>query len=299
MYLKKNDTIGIIAPAGFIKESESINQAVKVLKNWGFKVKLAKHLFNKHHHFAGTDKERIEDFQVFLDDKNIKVIWCVRGGYGSIRIIDKLDFSKFKKHPKWIIGYSDITIFHHACFKFGIESIHSFMPTSTGTFLNCPTAIENFKNLLFGRNLEYTIPLNKYNKLGKVTGKIIGGNLTILTSLLGSNYALNTKKSILFIEEIGEYKYQIDRMLRSLDLNGYFKNCNALILGGFTNIKVNDPLFGESVEEIILNIVAKYDIPVCFDFPAGHIANNQPIIFGRNVCIEATNNSVKLNYLHG
>ncbi len=297
MFLKKNDTIGIIAPAGFLKEKESLNYALALLKNLGLQYKLATNLFKKHHHFAGTDEERIEGFQDFLDDKKIKAIWCVRGGYGSVRIINKLDFTQFKKHPKWIIGYSDITVFHLAIHNLGFESIHGFMPTSIKTISENKSAVTNFKNILFREVICYTIKPNIYNKLGKVTGEIIGGNLAIIASLLGTKYAIK-ENFILFIEEIGEYKYNIDRMLHSLKLNNYFKNCIGLLVGSFTYIKKNEPNFGQTIEEIILNVVSDYNFPVCFDFPAGHIDNNNPIIFGREIVLNITDKNVTLNFNH-
>jgi muramoyltetrapeptide carboxypeptidase len=297
MNLQQNDTIAIVAPAGFIKNKEAINKAVDLLNNWGFKVVLGKHLFNKHKHFAGTDKERLQDFQTFLDDPKIKAIWCARGGYGSIRIIDKLNFNHFKKHPKYIIGYSDICVFHHAVFHTNTPSIHSFMPTSIDTIKQAKDAVLNFKNSLIGSEINYKIPINNQNKLGNANGKIIGGNLSILQSLAGTKFGLNNQKNyILFIEEIGEYKYHIDRMLQSLKLNGYFKNCIGLLVGHFTKIPKNDPAFGENIEEIILNVTQEYNFPVCFDFPSGHITNNQPIIFGKEAVLTIKKNSVNLKY---
>ncbi|MCF6349835.1 MAG: LD-carboxypeptidase [Flavobacteriaceae bacterium] len=295
MFLKKNDVIGIIAPASFLKKEAALKLALDLLKDWGLQYKLAKNLFNKHNHFAGTDKERISDFQFFLDHKNIKAIWCVCGGYGSIRIIDKLNFTKFRSNPKWIIGYSDITVFHQAIHNLGFESIHSFMPTSIKTILENKIAIKNFKKILFGKTIKYELKPNQNNRLGKVKGKIIGGNLAIISSLLGTKYTLK-ERYILFIEEVGEYKYSIDRMLQSLKLNGYFINCKALVLGSFSEIKKNNPLFGQTIEEIVLNVVAAYNFPVCFDFPAGHLTNNNPIIFGREVTLNITDKNVTLGF---
>ena len=294
--LKKGDKIGIIAPAGFIQKGDKLATAIALLTSWGLQVKLGKNLFNEFHHFAGTDEERITDFQTFLDDDSIKAIWFARGGYGSIRIIDKIDFSKFKKNPKWIIGYSDFTVIHQAIHQMKLESIHAFMPTSTATFLEKNTAIASFKKVLFKDTLSYEFPANKYNKLGKVNGEIIGGNLAIISSLLGTKYSIKSKNKILFIEDIGEYKYRIDRMLYSLKLNGYFKDCSALLVGSFTNIPKNDPNFGMSIEALILAVVKEYDFPVCFDFPAGHIANNNALIFGRKATLEINKNGSKLTY---
>ncbi len=296
MHLKKGNTIGILAPAGFLKETENIDKSIELLKSWGLKVKLGKYLFNKHNHFAGTDLERIEGFQNFLNDKNIHAIWCAKGGYGSIRIIDKLDFSEFIKKPKMIIGYSDITVFHLAIQQLKQQSLHSFMPTSIETLTNAKNTVTNFKNILFGKKIRYNIKPNNKNKLGKVTAKIIGGNLSILNSLTGTKYALKPKNNILFIEEIGEYKYNIDRMLQALDLNGYFKNCVGLIVGNFTNIPKNTPLFNQSIPQIILHIVKKYNFPVCFDFPAGHITNNNPILFGKEAILNVQKDKVTLSF---
>lgn len=297
MNLKEKNTIAILAPAGFVKNKDRVFKTISLLENWGFQVVLGKFLFEKYKHFAGTDKQRTEDFQNALDNPNIKAIWCARGGYGSIRIIDKLDFTAFKKNPKYIIGYSDVGVFHQAIFNLNIPSVHSFMPTSKETLESAQTAVTNFKNMLLGKEIKYAIPFNSFNKNGKAKGKIIGGNLSILQSLAGTKFGLNNKKFILFIEEIGEYKYHIDRMLHSLKLNGYFTNCIGLLVGGFTKIPKNNPAFSESIEEIILHIVEEYHFPVCFDFPAGHITNNQPIIFGKEVILEIKNNSVNLNYI--
>ena len=296
MFLKKGNTIGILAPAGFLKETEGVNFSVKLLESWGFQVKFGKHIFKKHNHFAGTDNERIEDFQNFLDDKKIKAIWCARGGYGSIRIIDKLDFTKFKKNPKLIIGYSDITVFHQAVFDFNIKSLHSFMPTSIDTLKKSKTTVSKFKSILLGNKLTYKIKSNSKNKLGKVKGKITGGNLSIINSLLGTGFSIKRNNYILFIEDIGEYKYNIDRMLYSLKLNGYFKNCIGLIVGSFSKIPKNNPSFNQTIEEIILNIVKEYDFPVCFDFPAGHITNNNPIFFGKESNLIVSKNNVTLSF---
>jgi len=295
--LQKGDIIGIVTPAGFIKEGENLADAIQLIKSWDLQVKLGKNTFNKHHHFAGTDKERTDDFQTFLDDKNIKAIWCARGGYGSIRIIDKLDFTEFKKNPKWIVGYSDITVFHQAVNALGFESIHAIMPTSIETIKNNDLkAVTSFKKALFNEALNYKIKPNKHNRLGTTTGKLIGGNLAIIASLLGTKYALQPKNNILFREEIGEYKYRIDRMLHSLKLNGYFENCKGLILGGFTNIPKNDPNFGMTIEELVLNVVKEYDFPVCFDFPAGHITNNNALILGRKITLTITKTKAIINF---
>jgi muramoyltetrapeptide carboxypeptidase len=283
-YLKKGDTIAIVAPAGILKNRQAtILKSKKLVESWGLKVVLGKNIYNNGNHFSGTDAERTKDFQEALDNQNIKAIWSARGGYGSVRILDKLDYSTFKKHPKWIIGYSDITAFHNHIYNLGFETIHGMMPTSLEEKPEeIIKTIASFKKSLFGEKLSYSITSTKYNRNGSVKGEIIGGNLAILTSMLGSKSQLNTDGKILFIEEIGEYKYSIDRMLQSLKRAGYFANVKAVIIGNMSSIKKNSTKWGSSIEQLILEVVPE-NIPVLFDFPAGHEADNRAMIFGRNV----------------
>lgn len=284
-YLVKGDTITILAPAGILKPSRKavILQAKQLAESWGLKVILGKNMFNNGHHFAGTDDERCQDFQDAIDNPNIKAIWAARGGYGSVRILDKLDFTKFKKHPKWIIGYSDITAFHNHIHNLGVETLHAMMATSLEEKPEeVIETIASFKSALFGEDISYAIPSSKYNKVGEVKGQIIGGNLAILTSMLGSQSQLNTEGKILFIEEIGEYKYSIDRMLQSLKRANYFTKVKAVVVGDISSIKRNSTKWGKSIEQLFLDVLPK-DIPVLFDFPAGHEADNRALIFGRTV----------------
>jgi len=283
-YLKAGDTIAIVAPAGILKNKEEVIQKAKELaESWGLKVVYGKNLFNQNHHFSGTDDERCQDFQEALDNKNIKAIWAARGGYGSVRILDLLDYTKFKQHPKWIIGYSDITAFHNQMHHLGVETIHGMMASSLGDDpKDIIETVASFKKALFGDALSYTIPSSKYNRNGVVEGQIIGGNLSILASMLGSESQLNTDGKILFIEEIGEYKYSIDRMLQSLKRAGYFTKVKGIVIGEMTKVKPNTTVWGSSIEHLILEVVPK-DIPVLFDFPAGHEADNRALIFGRQV----------------
>ncbi|WP_337994802.1 S66 peptidase family protein [Polaribacter ponticola] len=283
-YLKKGDTIAIVAPAGILKNRQAtIQKAKKLAEKWGLNVVLGKNIFNNGQHFAGTDSERCQDFQDALDNKNIKAIWSARGGYGSVRILDKLDFTKFKENPKWVIGYSDITAFHNHIHNLGFETIHGMMATSLEEKPEEITAtISSFKKALFGTEISYQIPSAKHNRKGVVKGEIIGGNLAILASMLGSKSQLNTNGKILFIEEIGEYKYSIDRMLQSLKRAGYFTKVKAVIIGNMTSIKKNSTKWGSSIEQLILDVIPE-DIPVLFNFPAGHEADNRAMIFGRNI----------------
>ena len=284
-YLQKGDTIAILAPAGVLKGRENVIQkAKKLAESWGLKVVYGKNLFNKAGHFAGTDLERIEDFQKALDNPNIKAIWSGRGGYGSVRLLDHLDFTTFKKHPKWIVGYSDITAFHSHINTLGFETLHAMMGSSLSDKPEeIVETITTFKKAIFGEKLNYTFTsANKYNRNGATDGELIGGNLSILTSMTGSKSAMNTADKILFIEEIGEYKYSIDRMLLTLKRAGYFNNIKGIIVGDISKIKYNSTKWGSSIEALILDIVPK-NIPVLFDFPAGHEADNRALIFGRNV----------------
>ena len=292
-YLQEGDTIAIVAPAGILKDREdTIQKAKELAENWGLIVVWGTNLFNQNNHFSGTDSERFQDFQEALDNKNIKAIWSARGGYGSVRILDKLNFTEFIAHPKWIIGYSDITAFHNHIHNLGIETLHGMMATSLEEI---PEEISetkaSFKKALFGEELKYSIPSSEDNRnailnAGEILkGQLIGGNLSILTSMLGSNSQLSTAGKILFIEEIGEYKYSIDRMLQSLKRAGYFTKVKAVIVGNMSSIKKNSTQWGSTIEQLILDVIPE-NIPVLFDFPAGHEADNRALIFGRNVALE-------------
>ena len=299
-YLKIGDTIAIVAPAGILKPSRkaTIIKAQELAESWGLKVVLGKNIFKNGNHFAGSDDERCQDFQDALDNPNIKAIWSARGGYGSVRILDKLDFTKFKQNPKWVIGYSDITAFHNHIHNLGIETLHAMMATSLEEKPEeIIETISSFKTALFGEKLIYTIPLSEKNRLpnSKIKGELIGGNLAILTSMLGSKSQLNTDGKILFIEEIGEYKYSIDRMLQSLKRANYFTKVKAVIIGDLSLIKKNSTKWGSSIEQLILDVIPE-DIPVLFDFPAGHEADNRAMIFGRNVELEIDMENCLVNF---
>tara|TARA_R110002049_G_scaffold285400_1_gene466274 strand:- start:19595 stop:20614 length:1020 start_codon:yes stop_codon:yes gene_type:complete len=284
-YLKAGDTVAIVAPAGIlINRTREVDQAKTLLKGWGLHAVVSKHVFTQAHHFAGTDDERCEDFQKALDDPKIKAIWCARGGYGTVRILDKLNFTKFKQHPKWIIGYSDVTALHNQIHNEGAESIHAMMCTSLQD--NPETikeTIATFKSAIFGNTLSYTLKGSEYNKIGIASGQLVGGNLSILYSMLGSKSSIDTAGKILFIEEIGEYRYHIDRMLQSLKRAGYFDNCSGIIVGDITKVRKNTTYWGASTEQLILDVLADYDFPVAFNMPAGHEKDNQALILGRTV----------------
>ncbi len=292
-YLKKGDTIAIVAPAGILKNRQAtILKAKKLAESWGLKVVIGKNVFKQNNHFAGTDVERCQDFQDALDNPNIKAIWAARGGYGSVRILDLLDYTTFMEHPKWIIGYSDITAFHNHIHNLGVETIHGMMASSLEEKPEeIIKTISSFKNALFGTAISYKIPSSKYNRIPSseiIEGQIVGGNLAILASMLGSKSQLNTDGKVLFIEEIGEYKYSIDRMLQSLKRAGYFTNVSAVIIGNMSSIRKNSTKWGSTIEQLILDVVPE-DIPVFFDFPAGHEADNRAMIFGRNIKLSVGN----------
>ncbi|MCB0445536.1 MAG: LD-carboxypeptidase, partial [Gelidibacter sp.] len=270
---------------GVLKNKTSqVQRSKALLESWGLHVVIGKHVFSQHGHFAGSDDERCEDMQKALDDPKIKAIWAARGGYGTVRILDKLDYTKFKQHPKWIVGYSDITALHNQLHNLGYETIHALMCTSlTKDENDVKNAIGTFKEALFGKPLAYTLKGSKYNKIGNVTAPLVGGNLTVLHTMLGSKTSIDTSGTILFIEEVGEYAYHIDRMLQSLKRAGYFENCKGILVGDISRVRYNDQDFGRTIEEIILDIVADKAIPVAFNMPAGHEKDNRAMILGRTV----------------
>lgn len=297
-YLKVGDTVAIVAPAGILKNrAGEIQKAKSLLKSWGLHAVVGKHVFNQGRHFAGTDDERCEDFQNALDNPNISAIWCARGGYGSVRILDKLDWTTFKNHPKWIIGYSDITAIHSEAHNLGVQSIHAMMCTSLQDDIETiQETISTFKAAIFGDTLSYTLEGSTYNKIGTVSAPLVGGNLTILHTMLGSQTSLDTSGKILFIEEIGEYKYHIDRMLQSLKRAGYFDNCKAVIIGDMTKIKKNTTPWGSSIEQLILDVLSDYNFPVAFNLKAGHEKDNRALILGSTVTLHVSKTQSTLKF---
>ena len=284
--LKKGDKVAIVATAKRITQEE-VSFAVQLIESWGLDVVLGKHLFDIHHQFAGTDENRLSDFQTALNNPDIKAIICARGGYGTVRIVDKIDFSVFQKHPKWIVGYSDITVFHsHIFTHFKTETIHSTMLISFPT--NTPEALESLRKALFGEKTEYTIPHHTLNRIGTVSAPIVGGNLSILQNVAGTNSDISTAGCILFLEDLDEYLYHIDRMMHNLKKSGKLNKLAGLIVGGMTVMKDNPVPFGKTAEEIIWDAVKEFDYPVCFNFPCGHIDDNRSLILGRNASLKVT-----------
>ena len=279
-YLKKGDIIGITCPAGYIT-LQDIQPAVNKIKEWGFEVKIGDTIGKKDFTFGGTDEERLKDFQQMLDDTTIKAILCARGGYGAVRIIDDIDFKKMAKHPKWIIGFSDVTVIHsHLNRNYRLASIHSKMCNSfpEDWAKAEPVQIESIESIrkcLAGEKMHYLFTPNPANKTGLVDGELVGGNLKTLESLSGSKSDINTKDKILFVEDTGEYLYSIDRMFWNLKRTGKLSHLKGLIIGGF-KAKEDDKgeEFGKTIQEIVLEKITEYNYPVCFDFPVGHQKNN-------------------------
>ena len=292
-YLKEGATVAIVSTARRISKKELI-PAITILKKRGLKVVLGTSIGAEDHQFAGNDELRTSDFQTMLDHPEIDAIWCARGGYGTVRIIDQLDFSNFKNYPKWIIGYSDITVLHAHLHQLGIETLHAQMPLFIET--KSDATINSIKETLFGEKYEIIIPSEKNNINGIASGQLIGGNLSILYSLCGSPSALNTKGKILFIEDLDEYLYHIDRMLQNLKRNGMFDQLEGLIVGGMTQMHDNDIPFGKNAAEMILDICSEYDFPITFNFPAGHLEDNRALILGRKVDLMVNKNGVTLSF---
>lgn len=288
-FLKKGDKIGIIAPARKVSKEEML-PAIETLTSWGLEVVLGENLFCEQNQFSGSDEQRAEDLQTMLSDSSIKAIISARGGYGTLRIIDKIDFSKFIQQPKWIIGYSDITVLHSHIHTLGVATIHATMPIN---FAKNTEATESLRKALFGETLTYnfqTHPLNKNDK-NNIEGEIIGGNLSLLYALSASSSDIDTTGKILFIEDLDEYLYHIDRMMLNLKRSGKVTHLKALVVGGMTDMKDNAIPFGKTAEEIILDAVKEYNYPVYFGFPAGHIDRNLALYFGKEIKLHIINDN--------
>jgi muramoyltetrapeptide carboxypeptidase len=291
-FLSPGDTIAIVATARKISKVE-LEPALQLLNDWGVKVYLGKTIGAAANQFAGNDLLRAEDFQEALDNSEIKAIWCARGGYGSVRMIDSLDFSAFKKNPKWIIGYSDITVLHSHVHNFGIATLHAQMPLEIEKKTQATRT--SIKSILFGEQhkIEYNSE-NLLNRTGNVKGQLIGGNLSLLYSLIGSASHIDTNGKILFIEDLDEYLYHIDRMLQNLKRSGMLKGLKGMIVGGMSDMNDNTIPFGKTATEIIKETVSEYNFPLCFDFPAGHVLDNQALILGREVELNITHKTTTL-----
>ncbi|GAB3930884.1 S66 peptidase family protein [Mucilaginibacter myungsuensis] len=293
-YLKKGDKIAITCPAK--KLPRPMDPAVKILQDWGLEVIIGETLNASYHQFAGDDDLRAKDMQRFVDDDSIKAIIAARGGYGTIRIIDDVDFSALVHYPKWVVGFSDITILHsHIHANYGLHTIHGQMP------VNVPDAssasLTSLRKALFGDDVNYAFSSHTNNRSGIATAPVIGGNLSLLIAVLGSVSDMDYDGKILFLEDVGEYLYSVDRMLRTLKRAGKLNNLAGLIVGGFTELKDNDIPFGFTIADMVMEVVKDFDYPVCFDFPAGHIPNNHAIIFGRDMSLNVREREVTASYI--
>ena len=291
--LKKGDSVGLLALACKV-DFEILKPAIDLMENvWGLKVILGKSLTSEYHQFAGNDAVRANDFQLMLDDPEIKAIFSARGGYGSSRLLDNIDFSAFQKSPKWVIGFSDITAVHCHIHTLHIESLHATMPK---LFLQegGEESLESLRKILFGESLSYEVLYNEMNRLGIGEGQIIGGNLALLVHLIGSKSDINYDNKILFLEDVNEYLYNIDRMMIQLKRSGKLKNLAGLIVGSFSDCKDNQVPFGKTANEIIREAVAEYNFPVCYNFPVGHEPQNWAMPCGREVILKVGNGGVLL-----
>lgn len=290
-YLHQGSKVGIVAPARKVTPDQ-MQFAINWLKEKGFVPVYDDSLYAIDHIFAGSDDFRASVFQKYMDDESIYAIWIARGGYGSIRIIDKLDFTKFLQHPKWIVGFSDATVFHGKLNRLECPTLHASMPF----FLENKTqeALQSLHDALTGKPLHYEIPAHPLNRIGEAEGEIVGGNLSVLYSMIGSNSFPETDGKILFIEEVDEYIYHIDRMMHALKRAGKLEHLKALVVGGLTQIHDNPDPFGMTVEEVISDAVKDYDYPFCFGFPAGHFSDNRAMVLGQKAKIEIT--SLSLSY---
>lgn len=288
-YLQKGDLIRIVAPAGKVSK-EKVLPGIELLRDIGYEVLVGNHVFDKYFQYSGTDRQRAADLQVALNDPLTRAIICARGGYGSVRIIEKLDFTPLLKEPKWLVGFSDVTILHSVLNSIQIATVHGAMPSSFIVNKKLTNSFHSLITALTSGNSQVNFEGHSLNRKGKCQGELVGGNLSLLYSLQGTSWQLEPSGKILFIEDVGEYLYHLDRMMQSFRLSGQLKGLSGLVVGGFTEMKDNDSPFGKSACEIIQEAVQEYNFPVCFDFPAGHIPKNTSLIFGAQYHLEVEDN---------
>ena len=295
--LEEGDTIGIVAPARSIKPEE-VEPAICMIESWGLWVVVGQNLYKTHHQFAGTDQERADDLQQMLDDPNIKAILCARGGYGTLRTLQLLDFHQFAKHPKWIIGFSDITALHSYINQhLHIKTLHAQMPLNFPKNREETQSTQLLRNILFGKLLSYSwVPEHPYSLPVVIEGILTGGNLSVLQSLAATPYDIQTKGKILFLEDVDEYLYHIDRMMMNLKLSGKLEAISALLLGGMTSMNDNTVPFGKTAYQIVYDIMQELDIPVIPDCPAGHMEENLPLVMGSQVKISPGDNKINIEF---
>lgn len=294
-YLEKGDLVGVICPAGFMP-MEKAQTCIDVLQDWGYKVKVGSTVGgDSNNYFSGSDEDRLQDFQMMLDDEQVKAILCARGGYGTGRIIDKLNFSGFIKKPKWIIGFSDITVLHaHVYTNFKIASLHAPMAAAFNDGQHKNEYVLSLRKALAGKKARYTCSAHSFNRKGEAVGELIGGNLTLLAHLIGSPSDCKTKGKILFMEDIGEYLYNVDRMLSQLKRSGKLNKLAGLVIGGFSENKDTERPFGQTAYEIIRDMVKEFDYPVCFGFPVSHEKENVALKVGVGYKLRVSKGKVSL-----
>ena len=291
-FLKFGDTVAIAAPARKISEQE-IQPAVHFLQEAGFRVLFDDRLFAECHQFAGDEGIRAGYIQELLDNPDIKAVWFARGGYGSARIIDQLDFSVFSRHPKWLVGYSDVTVFHaHVHQQFDIATLHATMPINVHDGEFDSPANRSLVDALMGHSLRYEIPKHPLDRIGEFSAPVIGGNLSILYSLMGTPSMPDTDGKVLFIEDLDEYLYHIDRMMTTLERGGKLKKLAGLIVGHMSDMHDNTIPYGKDAEEIVAEHCQKYDFPLIFNFPAGHESLNKAIRMGCPMCCHIRNQQI-------
>jgi muramoyltetrapeptide carboxypeptidase len=293
--LNPGDLIYITAPAKLM-DPQAVKYAKKHLEENGFKVLISENCLGKHHYFSGTDEERLLDFQFGIDHPDVRAILCARGGYGCIRLVDRINWANMLREPKWLIGFSDITVFHHRLNKLGVQSIHGSMPINFEK--NTDAALTSLVNTLQGSWPQFLLPSNQSNKAGIATGNLIGGNLSIVYSMLGTDDQFDFEASILFLEDIGEHYYQVERMLYALKKAGVFQKIKGLIIGGISELEDTDPPLGRTIEEMVLDQLEYTRIPVLFGFPGGHIADNRAIIVGKKILLTVSEEETSVVYLN-
>lgn len=291
--LSKGSKIGVISPASVV-EPHRIEYGIHLLKDWGFEVILGEHIFAEHYQFAGTPKHRLSDLQRFINDDSIDAIICARGGYGVVQFIDDVDFTKFFQKPKWIVGYSDVTVLHCALQKIQVASLHASMLKGIEDISQ--ESRKYLKSILMGEAVHYAVIPHTFNQLGKAQGTLIGGNIALLHNQIGTSTDFDTEGKILFLEDVHEPLYNIDRMMRHLDRAGKLKNLAGLLIGDISRIRVEDPPFDKNTEEIILDLVGKYHYPICFGFPCGHESQNYPLMYGSEAFLEISEHTVSLKF---
>jgi muramoyltetrapeptide carboxypeptidase len=292
-HLQQGDTIGIVCPSGYIP-LEKVQVCIQTLEKWGYKVKLGTTVGAKKDSFSGTDQQRAEDLQTMLDDASVKAILCARGGYGASRIINTIEFKAFNKQPKWVIGFSDITVLHAAILQQNCMSIHGPMAAAFAKGEAGELYIESLKQVLEGHKTSYTIPAHTMNTLGNAKAALVGGNLCILAHLIGSKNAIDTNGKILFIEDVGEYHYNIDRLMIQCKNAGMFDHLAGLVIGGFTDLKDPSSDFGATAYDIIKEHTSAYTYPICFDFPISHGLPNYAIKQGQEYNLSISGQDVSL-----